>query len=371
MMKPHVCGGARRGFRSPTRRLWYGAFLSGLILMLVLSGCGGNEARERAERVRESEQSTESTLRRAPTEEPATTKAAQSAPKREPRPLVWVALEDAGQAVLVDIARTQVLARHDTPGGPHNITVAADGTAAVALYASDRLALVRREKTQLVRLGGTPHDVKAAGDLFVVANEAARRIDLVRNGKRAGSIRLKAEPHDLAVAPGGTRAWVTLNGTDQLAIVDLRARRLLRYLGTGRRPHDILFAPDGRLWVTDWAGPVHVFDREGRLRGSVTLGRESHHLAFTPDGRQAWITDHSARRIFIVDARRLERIGSLQIRGAPHHVAITPNGALAAVADHDNGTVAVYDVRRRSLVRTVRVGPGPHGVWAVPPSKGS
>src|SRR4051812_6442635 len=24
-----------------------------------------------------------------------------------------------------------------------------------------------------------------------------------------------------------------------------------------RRPHDLLFSPDGTLWVTDWAGAVH------------------------------------------------------------------------------------------------------------------
>jgi DNA-binding beta-propeller fold protein YncE len=201
-----------------------------------------------------------------------------------------------------------------------------------------------------------------------VANEDGRRIDLVENGTRAGSIPLKAEPHDLAIAPGGTRAWVTLNGTGELAIVDLRARRLVRYFGTGQRPHDILFAPDGRVWVTDWSGPVHVFDRRGRLHGRISLARESHHLAFTPDGSEAWITDHAAKRIFIVDARRLERVGSLRVRGAPHHVAITPNGTLAAVADHENGTLVVYDVRRRAVVRTVRVGAGPHGVWAVPRS---
>jgi DNA-binding beta-propeller fold protein YncE len=356
----------RYDLSSSSPRRWFAAALSGLVLILLMSSCAGEESREGSEQAPPREQETETDARAGETEERTTTSAAPAAPEREARPLVWVGVEDADEVALVDIRSGKVVARHDTPGGPHNVTVADDGTAAAALYASDRLALIRRRNVQLLELGGTPHDVKATGDLFAVANEAARRIDLIRRGRQSGSIGLKAEPHDLALAPGGERAWVTLNGTDELAIVDLRARRVVRYFNTAGRPHDILFAPDGRVWVTDWSGPVHVFDRQGRLQGRVALARESHHLAFTPDGRQAWITDHAARRIFVVDARRLERIASLPMRGAPHHVAITPSGTLAAVADHDNGTLAVYDVRRRALVRTVRVGAGPHGVWAVP-----
>ena len=339
--------------------------LGGLVLILLTSSCTGEEPGEGSGQQGPRAPSSETGARTSTTEERTTTSAAP-APEREARPLVWVGVEDADEVVLVDVGSGQVLARHETPGGPHNVTAADDGTAAAGLYASDRLALIARDRVRLLELGGTPHDVKAAGDLVAVANEAARRIDIVRRGRHTGSIQLKAEPHDLAIAPGGDRAWVTLNGTDELAVVDLQGRRVVRYVETGQRPHDILFAPDGRLWVTDWAGPVHVFDRQDRLQGRIDLARESHHLAFTPDGRQAWITDHSAKRIFIVDARRLRRVASLPIRGAPHHVTITPDGTLAAVADHDNGTLAVYDVRRRALVRTVRVGAGPHGVWAVP-----
>jgi YVTN family beta-propeller protein len=334
---------------------------------MLLASCSGDEPRREAEQRSEREQAAKTNPPERGGEETGTTEPSDRPAGQTNSPaLVWVGVEDADELALVDVAKGKVVARHETPGGPHNVTVTSEGTAAAALYASDRLALVRRGKVQLVELGGTPHDVKATGKVFLVANEAARRLDLIQGREHAASIALKAEPHDLAVAPGGDTAWVTLNGTDELAIVDLRARRLARYVKTGQRPHDILFAPDGRLWVTDWAGPVHVFDRRGRLRGRVELGEESHHLTFTPDGRQAWITDHGASRVFVVDARTLELIDSLRVAGGPHHVAITADGVLAAVADHDNGAVVVYDVKRRARVRTISVGSGPHGVWAVP-----
>jgi DNA-binding beta-propeller fold protein YncE len=347
--------------------------VAALVLIVLASSCSGDESRNgEIEQRGESEQTTETHAAGAEEEESGTIPPSEAGEAEEkPRALLWVALEDANQVVLVDIAKGKVLARHDTPGGPHNITVAADGTAAATLYAGDRLVLARRGKASFVELGATPHDVKAAGKLFVVANEAARRLDLVEGGKHAGSIDLKAEPHDLAIAPEGDRAWVTLNGTDELAVVDLAERRVIRYIATGQRPHDILFAPDGKLWVTDWSGPVHVFDRRGKLRARIALGDESHHLAFTTNGKQAWITDHGANRIFILDARRLKLVDSVQVSGGPHHVAITADGRLAAVADHDNGTVSIYDVKRRTRVRTVRVGAGPHGVWMAPAAKTS
>lgn len=281
---------------------------------------------------------------------------------------MWVAVEDAGTIELVDLADRTVVATHRTGGGPHNLAVAADGTAAAALYATSTLALVRAGRLTTVDLGGRPHDVKPVGNRFVVANEAGRRVQLVTTGgQRAGDIPLEAEPHDLAVTADGRRAWVTLNGTDRLALVSLTAREVVRYQPTGQRPHDIRIAPDGSLWVTDWRGALHVLSPDGELVDTLRLGRETHHLAFTPDGVELWVVDHATRTVFVIDADARTVITRRDLPGAPHHVAVTPDGALAAVADHTNGTLVVFDTTRRRQVATIPVGAGPHGVWAAPP----
>jgi sugar lactone lactonase YvrE len=347
----------------------YAGALAVVASILLAAACSTGESRDQqGEERSDRNQSTETNARAGQTgARPPTQSARPRKRQSKPRALVWVGLEDADEVALVDIDRGRVLARRAAPGGPHNVTVASDGSAAATLYGSDRVVLVRPGgRAHFVELGGRPHDVKAAGRLFVVANEAGRRLDFIEHGKYLASVPLDAEPHDLAIAPGGKTAWATLNDSDELAIVDLRAREVVRYLSTGFRPHDILFAPDGRLWVTDWQGPVHVFDGRGRLQGSIPLGQESHHLAFTPDGRQAWISDHAAGRVFVVDARRLALIAQLPIPGGPHHVAITPDGRFAAVADHEGGAIVVYDVKRRSRIAEIEVGAGPHGVWTAP-----
>jgi DNA-binding beta-propeller fold protein YncE len=317
-------------------------------LILLAAACSSGNERTRA----------------TPAETPATTepRATQPGSPRASEALLWVAIEDAREVVLIDAEARRVIERERVPGRPHNIAVARDGTVAATLQRAGTMALLQDGKVTTIELGGSPHDVKPTAEGFVVTNEGARRLDLVNGtGKSVGSIALRANPHDIAVRDD--TAWVSLDGSDEIAVVDIDRRRVVRYLSTDKHPHDLLFASDGRGWVTDWDGTLHVFDARGALVKTLALGEEAHHLTFTPDGGEAWITDHGVRSTFVVSTKSLEVLETVRIPGAPHHVAITPDGRWAGVADHDRGTLVIFDVRERREVATVRVGPGPHGVW--------
>jgi DNA-binding beta-propeller fold protein YncE len=284
------------------------------------------------------------------------------------RRVVWVALEDGQKVAKVDVSQRRVLRRLGVPGRPHNITVSDNGKlVAAALWDAARIAIVRDGSVKNVYLGGAPHDLKMTRRLIVVANQGAARLDVVgKRGRRRGRIGLSHDPHDLAITPGGKRAIVTLEGTGRMAVVDIATRRVRRYKRTWRAPHDLLFAPDGRLWVTDWQGAIHVFKRSLKRIKTIRLGEEAHHLDFTPNGREVWITDHGAHRVFVLSTRTFRVVKRLRIKGAPHHVAITSDGDRAVVADHDRGLVVVYNTAKRTRSFKMRVGRGPHGVWAAP-----
>jgi DNA-binding beta-propeller fold protein YncE len=290
--------------------------------------------------------------------------ASAGASKRQP---VWVALEGAGKVVKVDVASRRVLRRLEVPGAPHNLTVSAKGVVATTLQAAGRIAIVRRARVRSVVLGGSPHDVKIVRGVAVVANEGAARLDRVSVGRGRvwRAIPLKAKPHDLAISPRGRRAWVTLDGTDDIAIVNLKRKRVRRYLSTGKSPHDLLFAPNGRrVWVTDWNGSVHVFSRKGRWLKSINRGVELHHLVFARGGRQVWVTDGGGDRVFVISTRSFRVVAARSTRGSPHHVALTPNGRKIVVANNDRGTLVVFDALTHRRRRAIRIGQGPHGTWA-------
>lgn len=308
----------------------------------------------------------------------AATTAEESTTSREPlergregstEQIVWVAVEDAKQLVRVDLRKRRVLRRVNVSGNPHNITVNDRGLVAATLWSDERLELVRGGWHKRVHISGAPHDVKIGGGRIVVANQGAARLNLFslrgRIGKRRSRVMLKTDPHDVALSARGDRAWASLEGSDDLAVVNLKRKRV-RYVSTGRSPHDLLLSPTGRLWVTDWNGAIHVYSRRGKLLKSRALGDEAHHLAFTPDGRRVWITDHGAHRIFVLGTRRFKVIKRLRTRGSPHHVAITPDGKKAVVADHDRGLLIVYRVATMKRVAKIKIGAGPHGVWSEP-----
>lgn len=284
-------------------------------------------------------------------------------------PLVWVAVEGAQQVVAVDLDRREVVSRTNAPAGPHNATRGPNGGVVTTVPDAGQVALVDRDGARFVDLGGSPHDVKPYRDGYVVANEGAARLDLLSpSGEVEGQIGLTANPHDVAVAPDGITVWATLDGTDELAVVDLDAREVTRYVSTGESPHDLLFAPDGRLWVTDWAGELHVLTPDGGIDRSIPLGAEAHHLAFSRSAGEAWIADHGTAELFVLDIESVAVLDRVPLPGAPHHVALTTDGSRVVVADHDNGTLLLYDASAREQVATIPVGPGPHGVAVAPAS---
>ena len=57
---------------------------------------------------------------------------------------------------------------------------------------------------------------------------------------------------------------VALEGDDQVALVNVRTGHV-GYFSTSVSPHDLLFAPDGQLWVTDWnGGPPRLLQTRAR-----------------------------------------------------------------------------------------------------------
>ena len=206
------------------------------------------------------------------------------------------------------------------------------GTLVVANKAGDTVSFIDLDsgrEAARVAVGRAPHELAVSPDGRTVlvgeygpesAHGSSVAILDLASASVVGRIDVgpNSRPHSVAFLPGGSRAVVTLQDSDALAVLDLASRAVVRTIATGgRESHMVRLSPDGRrAYVTSrlGEGTLSIIDLEG---GSPTrvleTGAGAEGLAVTPDGREVWVLDREAGTISIVDTVRavvVERISS-------------------------------------------------------------
>jgi YVTN family beta-propeller protein len=191
----------------------------------------------------------------------------------------------------------------------------------VAENVGDSLAVVDPSSSQVVQRFSTDHypyavEASADGRVYVSAwggqTVSIFRVDPDGTLAYSGRLRVGPRPSALASNADGSRLFVALAGTDQIAVVDPHARKVLRYLHDqvlgappqGSTPNALSLSADGsKLYVaeadnnaiavfdvstsrlvgripTDWY-PTGVVETEGRL---AVLSGKGHGSHANPDG---------------------------------------------------------------------------------------
>jgi DNA-binding beta-propeller fold protein YncE len=178
----------------------------------------------------------------------------------------------------------------------------------------------------------------------------------------------------LAAAAAAPYALVTCDDESRLAVVDLAAFRIVRWIATPAGPRAVEVVGD-RAVVAHWAlGSVSVVDAHRTLHVVEDVG-EPRYTAAHPDGVHAFVTD-SSYGLLVVDAQRGRIVGRVKLPGWPRHLSLDPTGRRLWVGLGTSSTqVAIVDVadprhpRREALVtppfRAHDVGVSPDGrqVW--------
>src|SRR6516165_7183136 len=103
-------------------------------------------------------------------------------------------------------------------------------------------------------------------DLVLVLNKAGNSISFVNptSMKSEQTVAVGKTPHEMAVAPHGSKAYVANTGENTVSVVDLMTRKELQ-----------------KLTSADFGTP--------------------HGVAFTPDGRYAFVTSEGKKKIIVID----------------------------------------------------------------------
>jgi DNA-binding beta-propeller fold protein YncE len=123
----------------------------------------------------------------------------------------------------------------------------------------------------------------------------------------------------------GPVALGTCDEEARLALVDLRAFRILGHLATPPDPRAIETVGDVAVVCHTAAGVVSVVDRE-RVRHVVRGFVEPRYTTAHPDGVHAFVTDSGRSGVALLDTRRGVVVDRVKLAGWARHLTISPDG---------------------------------------------
>lgn len=173
------------------------------------------------------------------------------------------------------------------------------------------------------------------------------------------------KPSHIAFSPDSRWAYVTLQGTGQVAAVDLEARQTAWLADVGPEPAGIIWHRGqlliGLMGREDF---VALDPRTREVRTAFRVGRGAHNVFPSPDGQFLYATSRVDSRIAEVDAATLEVRRVFEVAGGPDCIAFDAEGRIYATLRWV-GRLLVLDPRTGEQ-QQVRVGRSPHGVFVMP-----
>ena len=278
---------------------------------------------------------------------------------------------NSGDATLsiIDMAQGTELRRIPVLREPHHVALSPDGRDLLVGDAGGNEMLFLNPQTGEVKRRlpmADPYHLAFSpnGKWLVVTGLARNQVDVYDAGTMTLSKRfpLSSMPSHVAHAPDSSLAYVTLQGTNRVAALDLRRQAVVWTAEVGSTPAGIMWL-NGKLLVanmgTDHFAVVDPVD--GRVEQRIRTGRGAHQLFLSPDSRTLWVNNRVDGTTVSLDARTLAITRTYRVPGGPDCIDFAPDGKLW-ITQRFIQKVGVLDPASGAL-QSFPVGRSPHGIF--------
>ncbi|MFQ5914384.1 MAG: cytochrome D1 domain-containing protein [Nitrospinota bacterium] len=221
--------------------------------------------------------------------------------------------------------------------------------------------------------------------LAFVANRDSNDVAVIDIAARkvVGRFPVGRSPHMVAISPDGRWVYTTGQSDDTLTVTRVSDFRTVATLHLGKSPEHLAVSPDGRLVLVGnfEDGTVSVVDARARREVARLAGfARPHNITFSRDGRRAFVANLGSDRVSVVDIEAQKIVASLEAANPVKlaklqqgrkingiiNVTLTPDGRFGYAAHADGGEVAVIDAAAARVVKYVRVGNLPWRAYSTP-----
>jgi DNA-binding beta-propeller fold protein YncE len=296
-------------------------------------------------------------------------------------------LNSAGASIsVIDMATEKEVRRIPVLREPHHVALSPDGKSLLVGDTTGNEMLFLDPATGNIQKRvpcADPYQLGFSPDgKFLVVNGLARnQVDIydAADFRLLTRIPLHSMPSHLAFSPDSRMVFVTLQGTDRLAAINLNGRAVAWDQPVGKTPAGVLWL-NGRLLVANMGTDAiaEVDPASGHVTGHVHTGRGAHNLFLSPDGKTLWVNNRAAGTTVALDATTLKEIRSYAIPGGPDDIDFAPDGRLwitrrwaekVAVLNPATGEYDTIDVGRSPHGLFLNAHPAPHAKVALGPAR--
>jgi YVTN family beta-propeller protein len=154
-----------------------------------------------------------------------------------------------------------------------------------------------------------------------------------------------------AEAAGRPYLWQTNAGGDDIHVIDVATRKVVRRLVVGPQPHGIAAANDGRMVYVSLEADgrprgelVWIKPRSGAIVHRLAICREPHAIDVTPDGRWIYVPCRDGH-YRVVDAEARAVVKRIETGGRPHNTRASRDGRFMYLSPMgDPHRVTIVDV---------------------------
>ena len=219
-----------------------------------------------------------------------------------------------------------------------------------------------------VQTPADPRSIESIGGTgAIVAHTGSGRVSLVDSRLAVHAIRGPFEaPRYSAVSDDLRFAYVSDSGRHEVAIVDLRARRVVRRIPVGGPARHLTLDVLGRrLWVVLGSKSAEIaivgldHPRGPRVVERVRPPFLAHDVGYEPHAARVWVTSGDRGRLAIFDDHSLRLVRTLPGDAPPQHVTFLSGRAF--VTSGDDSVLRVHALDGR-LLRSAAVPAGSYNV---------
>ena len=226
-----------------------------------------------------------------------------------------------------------------------------------------------------VAVGGNPHELAIApdGSKAYVANAGGNSISVVdletyTETKKIASPDLSF-PHGIVFTPDSRYALVTSERAQKIVVIDVAADEAIRSIDTdqgGTHMAAIDRAGEWAYFTNRESNTVSFMDIENfRIVANVAVGPGAEGFALSPDESEIWVSNRNAASVSVVDVAQRQVVATIPVGERPNRVTFTPDGRHVLIP-MGTGEMSVFDVASREIVRSIQLGSSAGGLVPSP-----